>query len=90
MSLFVATLRAALLPISHREPAYKLGYDPGFGDERRCTCGHPYDQHFQDKTPVGCKGRASCRCKVFTLPPVRIPGNVVSVSTARARRPKKD
>ena len=33
-------------------------YDPSFGDERRCKCGHPYYRHFdtyEDMSPVGCK-----------------------------------
>jgi hypothetical protein len=33
-------------------------YDPDFGDDRVCKCGHPYYRHFdtyEDMRPVGCK-----------------------------------
>jgi hypothetical protein len=33
-------------------------YDPAFGDDRLCTCGHTYYRHFdpyEDMEPVGCK-----------------------------------
>lgn len=35
-----------------------MGYDPMFGDERLCLCGHPYYRHFdtyEEMSPVGCK-----------------------------------
>jgi hypothetical protein len=35
-----------------------LGYDPKFGDEKLCLCGHEYRRHFdpfEDYYPVGCK-----------------------------------
>lgn len=34
------------------------GYDPNFGDDRLCKCGHPYYRHFdtyEGMSPVGCK-----------------------------------
>jgi hypothetical protein len=34
------------------------GYDPKFGDNRLCLCGHPYYRHFdtyEEMAPVGCK-----------------------------------
>jgi hypothetical protein len=40
-------------------------YDPTFGDEHVCTCGHTYYRHFdtyEDMRPVGCK---YCSCYEF-------------------------
>ena len=41
-------------------------YDPNFGDDALCVCGHPYYRHFdthEDMAPVGCK---YCDCDQFT------------------------
>jgi len=41
-------------------------YDPNFGDDKECTCGHPYYRHFdsyENMAPVGCK---YCHCFKFT------------------------
>jgi hypothetical protein len=35
-----------------------LGYDPNFGDDTLCLCGHTYRRHFDsygDLAPVGCR-----------------------------------
>lgn len=43
-------------------------YDPEFGDERLCDCGHAYYRHFdtyEDMRPVGCK---YCQCYIWALP----------------------
>lgn len=35
-----------------------VGYDPTFGDDKLCFCGHTYRRHFDtydDMSPVGCK-----------------------------------
>jgi hypothetical protein len=40
-------------------------YDPIFGDDKECKCGHPYYRHFDtyDKmAPIGCK---YCECREF-------------------------
>lgn len=40
-------------------------YNPNFGDERECQCGHPYYRHFdsyENMAPVGCK---YCDCFEF-------------------------
>lgn len=38
-------------------------YDPSFGDDKICACGHPYYRHFDtydDMYPVGCKYCYDC------------------------------
>ena len=40
-------------------------YNPNYGDEKLCQCGHPYYKHFDsyaDMQPIGCK---YCPCYVF-------------------------
>jgi hypothetical protein len=40
-------------------------YDPKFGDDRACQCGHIYYRHFDtydDMYPIGCK---YCECVDF-------------------------
>lgn len=40
-------------------------YNPNYGDERICECGHSYSRHFdsyEDMEPVGCK---YCSCYDF-------------------------
>jgi len=40
-------------------------YNPNYGDDRICKCGHAYYQHFntyEDMYPCGCK---YCRCSTF-------------------------
>lgn len=40
-------------------------YNPKYGDDRVCTCGHAYYRHFdsyEDMYPVGCK---YCSCDEF-------------------------
>lgn len=44
-----------------------IGYNPKFGDDRECECGHPYYRHFdtyEDMEACGCK---YCGCYEFTL-----------------------
>lgn len=45
-------------------------YDPAFGDNRMCSCGHPYHRHFDsydEMAPVGCK---YCPCGIFDESPL--------------------
>lgn len=40
-------------------------YNPEYGDDRMCRCGHPYYRHFdtyEDMRPVGCK---YCACMEY-------------------------
>ena len=40
-------------------------YNPKFGDERTCRCGHSYYRHFDSyggMYPIGCK---YCECSTF-------------------------
>lgn len=40
-------------------------YNPKYGDDRICECGHPYYRHFdtyEQMDPVGCK---YCECGKF-------------------------
>lgn len=44
----------------------KKEYDPEFGDNCKCSCGHEYHRHFdsyEGMDPVGCK---YCDCADFT------------------------
>ena len=43
----------------------KRSYNPQYGDDRECKCGHPYYRHFdsyEDNYPCGCK---YCQCHTF-------------------------
>lgn len=43
----------------------EINYNPNYGDERICECGHPYYRHFdtyEDMKPIGCK---YCNCFKF-------------------------
>jgi len=40
-------------------------YNPKYGDNRICVCGHPYYRHFdsyKEMEPCGCK---YCECYIF-------------------------
>ena len=68
-------LSPPLLEIIHRLEKIVLiekasvppAFDPNFGDQKLCVCGHPYFRHFDtydDMYPVGCK---YCPCQTFEL-----------------------
>ena len=42
----------------------ELKYNPKYGDDRECVCGHPYWKHFHydDMNPIQCK---YCSCNKF-------------------------
>lgn len=57
----VNELADAVREVRDRPPPY----DPEFGDERECACGHSYYRHFDSHeamAPVGCK---YCACRRF-------------------------
>lgn len=43
-----------------------MAYNPEYGNDRICTCGHPYHRHFDwdidEVNPIGCK---YCSCDEF-------------------------
>jgi hypothetical protein len=42
-----------------------FSYNPEYGDDRTCRCGHPYYRHFdtyEDMATIGCK---YCQCGHF-------------------------
>lgn len=52
---------AAVKEVGTRPP----NYDPDFGDDKICVCGHTYYRHFdsyENMSPVGCK---YCECDKF-------------------------
>ena len=58
---YCATCKERLHACHCLAPAYAWGpnfYDPNFGDQKLCKCGHHYYRHFdsyEDMNPVGCK-----------------------------------
>jgi hypothetical protein len=45
------------------------GWDHTYAQDTACTCGHPYDRHFDSyeaNAPVGCKYADRCGCAGFT------------------------
>jgi len=53
-------------PYIEREVKYtEYLYNPNYGDDRECVCGHPYYRHFdtyEDMRNCGCK---YCNCNNF-------------------------
>ena len=51
--------------LSEEKPYLNGKYNPNYGDDRVCKCGHVYDRHFdpyEEMEPVGCK---YCGCSKF-------------------------
>jgi hypothetical protein len=62
-------LHAILSECAISLPAGPPPYDPAFGDDRLCVCGHSYYRHFdgyEGNAPVGCK---YCECETFVPAP---------------------
>lgn len=53
-------------PYIEKEITYiERSYNPNYGDDRICQCGHPYYRHFdtyEQMYPCGCK---YCECRTF-------------------------
>lgn len=48
-------------------------YNPEYGDDRMCKCGHVYHRHFdtyEEMLPIGCK---YCECYTFEPTPEATP-----------------
>ncbi len=51
--------------ITKRRIIVERKYNPKFGDDKVCGCGHPYYRHFDtydNMSPVGCK---YCDCNIW-------------------------
>lgn len=51
--------------IVKRKIVKELFYNPNYGDNRVCKCGHTYHRHFdsyENNYPIGCK---YCNCDNF-------------------------
>jgi hypothetical protein len=46
---------------------YKFEYNPKFGDDKECECGHPYYRHFDTYENMDACGCKYCGCYEFTL-----------------------
>jgi len=42
-----------------------LKYNPDYGDDRICECGHPYYRHFDTYASMDACGCKYCRCYKF-------------------------
>lgn len=59
------TTSQRLEALKYHEPSHAAIYDPTFGDDKLCECGHEYYRHFDthdDMANVGCK---YCVCYTF-------------------------
>ena len=54
-----------IIKMSPAKTQIEIMYDPEYGSEKLCQCGHPYYRHFdpyEGMQPVGCK---YCSCDRF-------------------------
>lgn len=65
ISSLKATFDTFVDEISKEKPYINGEYNPNYGDERICVCGHSYVRHFDTyeyMDPIGCK---YCGCDKF-------------------------
>jgi hypothetical protein len=43
----------------------ELHYNPNYGDDRLCKCGHPYYRHFDTYEKMAVVGCKYCQCNYF-------------------------
>lgn len=63
--LYAYHLKLEQYPIDEDSPYINGKYNPNYGDNRLCECGHSYVRHFdpyEDMEPCGCK---YCSCYRF-------------------------
>lgn len=61
-------MEAPYLEFKAEAKAIYLGYNPKYGDDRICVCGHAYYRHFdtyESMYAVGCKYCWDPRCGTF-------------------------
>ena len=51
--------------ISEYESLNTLVYDPNFGDNKKCKCGHSYYRHFDSHENMEACGCKYCVCDTF-------------------------
>lgn len=49
-----------------REVVIHKLYNPKYGDDRICECGHPYYRHFDTYDHMAAVGCKYCQCHTFT------------------------
>jgi hypothetical protein len=51
--------------IKHETVVVEYSYNPKYGDERVCKCGHTYYRHFDTYENMNACGCKYCQCLVF-------------------------
>jgi hypothetical protein len=51
-------IKAEIVIVEHR-------YNPNYGDDRMCGCGHPYYRHFDTYEEMRACGCKYCECFIF-------------------------
>lgn len=51
--------------IKERVVTIVLKYNPDYGDDRVCECGHKYHRHFDSYSNMDAVGCKYCECNLF-------------------------